>query len=303
MRYLLSSPPTPKNLLDEADTALSSRRWAIIDRGTESTQQRLYDAAALRHTCGLLHSIGLSAKNGDELTVRILGRAHTEAFLTGVYIHFAGSEAIDRIAADTLQETTITNDAIKRHDAELSRDKKKARKKLKAVQAANADITLWNTQHPELPQKPLHDDPYIPRQSKSDIDLSTRIANFASIEAESLPLSVVTDKVTALGPQHGFARERFTHLYLQYRLLSAASAHPTLHLYDSYFAQRGHFIQTTKQPTGDSVIIAIWISALYSTALHIGWVLHDAGQPAPIADEVRARLEPDPTTKGWSPGK
>jgi hypothetical protein len=68
------------------------------------------------------------------------------------------------------------------------------------------------------------------------------------------------------------------------------------------FEPRGHFVLTTAQPPGESIITVTWGTALYSTALQVGWVLHDAGQPAPIADEIRARLEPDPDSAGWSPG-
>ena len=184
----------------------------------------------------------------------------------------------------------------------MDRAKKKARDKLKAVRGANAGITIWNQRHPEGPSKALLDEPYIPQQPKAGIDLTTRIADFEEIQEQGLSLNEVTDALTKLGPERGFARENFTQLYLYYRLTSSSSVHPTLHLYDSYFEPRGHFVLTTAQPTGESVITVTWGTALYSTALQVGWVLHDAGQPAPIADEIRARLEPDPDSAGWSPG-
>lgn len=37
------------------------------------------------------------------------------------------------------------------------------------------------------------------------------------------------------------------------------------------------------------------ITALYCTAFLTGWILHDEGIPAPVATQVRKRLEPDPT--------
>jgi hypothetical protein len=288
-------------LLIEADNALSADRWAIINR--ESTLHRLYDAAALRHVGALLRSIARAALDEDELTVRILGRAHMEAWLTGIYLHFGGRDALQRIAADTLHETTIINNALKEYDEELRKAKSEARRKTEKTRADNVGKAQWNAQHPDEPPRPLLDQPYIPQQQEIGIDLGPRIADFTGIQAKSLSLRQIADALTKLGPKHGFARENFTQPYLLYRLTSGASVHPTLHVYDSYFEQPGHFFHTTEQPTGHSAIDSTWINALYSTALHVGWVLHDAGQPAPVADELRARLQPHPTnTKGWSPG-
>jgi hypothetical protein len=291
-------------LLVEADTALSADRWAIINNGSPSTRHRLYDAAALRHTCALLRSIARAALDEDELAVRILGRAHVEAWLTGIYLHFGGDAAVERVAADTLKETEITDRAIKRHDRELMEAKRKARRRVRKTRADNTGKAQWNVQHPDQTPKPLLDEPYVPQQPEAGVDLSTRIADFVDIRAQGLPLSDVTDALTKLGPEHGFARENFTQVYLYYRLMSGASVHPTLHVYDSYFEPpRGYFVHTTKLPTGDSVILHTWTTALDATALHVGWVLHDAGQPCPVADELRARLEPDPaSTNGWAPG-
>lgn len=75
----------------------------IINNGSESARHRLYDAAALRHTCSLLRSIARSALDEDEFAIRILGRAHVEAWLTGIYLHFGGNAAIERIAAEHRQ--------------------------------------------------------------------------------------------------------------------------------------------------------------------------------------------------------
>jgi hypothetical protein len=289
-------------LLMEVGEALSADRWAIINQ-SESTNHRLYDAAALRHTCALLRSITRAALNEDELTVRILGRTHIEAWLTGIYLHFGGHDAFQRIAADTLKETKTTNDALKKYDKDLRRAKDQARQRLAKIRSDNEGKARWNAQHPDQPPRPLLDEPYIPQQPEAGIDLSPRIADFDGINPQGLGLSEIADALTKLGPKHGFARETFTQPYLHYRITSAAAAHPTLHVYDSYFEEPGYFWHTTEQPTGPSVIHATWITALYSTALHAGWVLHNAGQPAPVANELRARLQPDPnSTKGWSPG-
>ena len=100
-------------LLLEADDALPAGRWAIISNGSPSTRHRLYDAAA----SGIpvpARSIARAALDEDELAVRILSRAHIEAWLTGIYLHFGGNAGIERVTADTRNETEITDAAIKR---------------------------------------------------------------------------------------------------------------------------------------------------------------------------------------------
>ena len=62
----------------------------------------------------LLRSIARAALDEDELAVRILSRAHIEAWLTGIYLHFGGNAGIERVTADTRNETEITDAAIKR---------------------------------------------------------------------------------------------------------------------------------------------------------------------------------------------
>jgi hypothetical protein len=186
----------------------------------------------------------------------------------------------------------------------LREAKRKARRRSRKTRADNAGKAQWNAQHPDELPKPFLDEPYVPQQPEAGIDLTTRISDFTGIQARGLSLSEIVDELTKLGPEHGFARESFAQVYLYYRLMSGASAHPTLHLYDSYFEPpRGQFVHTAEVPTGDSVILHTWTTALYATGLQAGWVLHDAGQPCPVADELRAHLEPDPvTTQGWAPG-
>jgi hypothetical protein len=301
--YLYLADATAR-LAAEIDAALSAGCWAIINNGSASVVHRLYDAAALRHTTGLLRSISHNAQHEDEFAVRALGRSHTEAWLTGTYLHFGGPDALKRIAGDTLDATTTTHNALQRYDNELAEAKRKTRKKLKAIRKANEGITLGNARNPDKPPKPLHEEPHVPQQAKAGIDLSTRISNFQGIQAQNLSLSEITEALTKLGPEKGFADESFTHIYLHYRLASALSVHPTLHIYDSYFEPpRGYFVHTAREITGLSGITDAWASALYGTALHAGWVLGDAGQPTPVTDQIRDQLKPDPTAgRGWSPG-
>jgi hypothetical protein len=65
---------------------------------------------------------------------------------------------------------------------------------------------------------------------------------------------------------------------------------------------RGYVVHTAQLPTGDSVIVPTWTTVIDATTLHVGWILHDAGQPCRVADELRARLEPDPASTKLRPG-
>ncbi len=112
----------------------------------------------------------------------------------------------------------------------------------------------------------------------------------------------MVDKLTKLGEEKGFAREEFAPLYLIYRMLSSGAAHPTLNVYDSYFMPSGSFVHIAPRPVTESAMLPTLITALYSTAYLAGWVLGDAGWPAPVAQKVRTRFEPDPNGQAsWAP--
>lgn len=168
------------------DAALSADPWAIIN-GSPSTRHRLSDPAALRHTSSLLRSIARAELDEDELAVRVLSRAHVEAWLTGIYLHFGSNASIDRVAADALNETESTDAAIKRYDKELKESNRKARRKLRKARADNTGKAQWNALNPDQSSKPLLDEAYVSRQTRGSIDLNTRIADFVGIQARGCP--------------------------------------------------------------------------------------------------------------------
>jgi len=290
-------------LLAEADAALSSSRWAIRNTGSEHVLHRLYDAAALRHCCLLLKEIEQSAQAGQDMTVRLTGRAFVEAWLVAVYLHFGGYDALTRIIQDTRKQTEATAKGLKDFNQQLARDKAKALADLAKVQKTNAGISKWNESHPKQPPKPLLDEPHIPQLAPIHIDLSGRIADFTGFTAQDLPLSDVVAALTKLGPEKGFAKETFAPIYLLYRMLSASATHPTVHIYDSYF-RHSYFVRTAPEPDSPLSSMSTLITALYSTALLTGWVLSDPEHPAPVANQIRDLLQPDPTGQsGWAPGQ
>jgi hypothetical protein len=278
-------------LLAEADAALSSNRWAIRNTGSEHVRHRLYDAAALRHCCLLLKEIEQAVRAGQEMTVRLAGRAFVEAWVTAVYLHFGGYDALTRIVQDTRKQTETTDRELKAFNQQLAKDKAKAQAKLAKVQKMNAGITKWNQSHPEQPTKPLLEEPHIPQLASVDIDLSDRIADFSEFQARGLPFSEVVAALTKLGPEKGFANETFAPIYLIYRMLSAGGTHPTIHVYDSYF-RPSYFVSTAPEPDSPPTRMSTLITALYAVALLIGWVLSEPGHSTPVASQLRDQLQP-----------
>jgi hypothetical protein len=289
-------------LLAEVDTALSSNRWAILNTGSEHVRHRLYDAAALRHCCLLLREIEQSVSSGQDMTVRLTGRALLEAWIAAVYLHFGGYDALTKIIQDTLKQTETLDKDLKAFDQQLAKDKAKAEAKLARIQKANAGITKWNNSHPEKPPKPLLDEPHIPQLAPTDIDLSGRIADFSDFTARDLPVSEMVAALTKLGPEKSFANETFHPIYLLYRMLSTGGTHTNIHIYDSYF-RHSYFTTTAPEPDRSPASMGTLVTALYSVALLAGWVLSEPGHPTPIASQLRDHLQPDPSGRsGWAPG-
>lgn len=289
-------------LLDEVDAALSSNRWAIRNTGSEHVRHRLYDAAALRHCCLLLKEVEQSVRAGQEMTVRITGRAFIEAWVTAVYLHFGGYEALTRIVQDTLKQTETTDKELQRFNQQLAKDKAKAEARLAKVRKDNAGISKWNDTHPDQPPKSLLEEPHIPQLVPADIDLSDRIADFPDLTPRDLRFSEVVEKLTKLGPEKGFANETFAPIYLIYRMLSGVGTHPTIHVYDSYF-RPSYFVSTAPEPNRPATSMYTLTTALYAAALLTGWVLSKPGHPTPVANRLRDHLEPDLTDQsGWAPG-
>ncbi len=170
------------------------------------------------------------------MTVRVLGRAFLEAWLTALYIHFGGDEALERVAQDTLHQVTLSHKDLKDFDQRLQRDKGKATARAAKIRHDNAGIARRNAANPGQPATPLRDEPYIPQLTPTGIDISKRITeDFNGITPRPLPLTEIIDRLTQLGPEKGFAQETFRSIYIHYRLLSAGGVHANMNVYDSYY--------------------------------------------------------------------
>ena len=153
------------DLVGEVDEAFSSDRWAIVDSGREHATWLLYDGAALRHCCRLLYEIEVAAAAGLELSVRMLGRAHMEAWLVALYIHFGGCEALLKVAQDARHSLEGIELEARQFDQRLAAEKTAARRSGRKVAKANSGIAQWNEKNPDVPPKPLLDEPYVPQLS------------------------------------------------------------------------------------------------------------------------------------------
>jgi hypothetical protein len=289
-------------LFAEIDEALSSDAWAIIGTGTDHCIHRLYDAAALRHCAALLAEIDAVARAGHELATRVLIRTHIEAFLFALYIHFGGTEAVTKIAQDTLASLEATHNDFVTWDQWLEKEQKRATEARDKIRRNNDANAGWNAEHPDSPARPIFEEPYVPQLSATGVDLSDVIASFGDLEAESLPVRTVVDALTRWGPEKGFGRESFTPMYHIYRVISGGSLHPTLNVLDAYFLPGG-FVRTLPVQLGPSMLKDARVTALYGTAFLAGWVLGDVGSTTTVSTFLRTRLEPDPSGgRGWTPG-
>jgi hypothetical protein len=136
------------DLLGEVDEAFNSDRWAILDSRRQHATWLLYDGAALRNCCRLLYEIEVAAAAGLELSVRMLGRAHMEAWLVALYIHFGGYEALLRVAQDARHSLEGIELEARQFDEWLAAEKTAARKSGRKVAKTNVGIAQWNEKNP-----------------------------------------------------------------------------------------------------------------------------------------------------------
>jgi hypothetical protein len=290
------------DLLGEVDEALSSDRWAILDSGRQHATWLLYDGAALRHCCRLLYEIEIAAAAGLELSVRMLGRAHMEAWLVAFYMHFGGYEALLKVAKDARHSLEGIELEARQFDEWLAAEKTAARKSGQKVAKTNGGIAQWNEQNPDVPPKPLLDEPYVPQLSPAGLDLSGLIDGFGPHEAQGLSLSEIVDTLTKWGPEKGFSRESFRPIYLIYRTLSAIGTHASMHILDAYFVPGG-FIRVAPMPVNGSASDSVRATSLYGTAFLAQRVQGERGIPTPVADDICEWLKPDFSGRAaWAPG-
>ncbi len=290
------------DLLDEVDEAFNADRWAVLNARREHSTWLLYDGAALRHCCRLLYEIETAATAGLELSARMLSRAHMEAWFVALYIHYGGHDALLKVAQDSRQELEGIEREAQEFNTWLATEKERATERGMKVARNNDGMAKWNAANPEAPAKTLLDEPYVPKLSTINVDLTEAIDGLSAHPAQGLPIKNIVDVLTGLGPQKGFSRESLRPMYVIYRTLSTIGTHTNISILDAYFMPGG-FIRIAPMPINGSVIDTIRVSSLYSTAFLAGCVLGDHGTETPIADEIRDWLKPDPSGRTtWASG-
>ncbi|WP_405945435.1 hypothetical protein OG588_49330 [Streptomyces prunicolor] len=292
-------------LLAEVKRAFASSRWALINSSTERVKWLVYAGAALSHCCRLLAEMERAGRADQEMAVRLLGRAHLEAWVVCLYIQFGEYPALERLGQAELRHLNGLQQEADAIDAMLAADRKEARRRRKKVEKANTGIARWNAANPAEVAKPLRELPHVPQLKPIGIDLSEAIAEFGSLMAQELTVSEMVDTLTKWGPTHGFATESFRTLYFYYRLLSGLGTHATMTVLDQYVPTRpsDSFVRVRAAPSLGTAADQLRCTALYATAYATGYVLSAQGCDTPIADRIEATLYPDPAGRSaWSPG-
>ncbi|MEW2161358.1 hypothetical protein AB0950_40255 [Streptomyces sp. NPDC007189] len=292
-------------LLAEVEGAFDSSRWALVNSGTERVKWRVYAGAALSHCCRLLAEMETAGRAHQEMAVRLLGRAHLEAWVVCLYIQFGEYPALERLGQAELRHLYGLQQEADTIDAMLAADRKEARRRRKKAEKANAGIARWNAANPTEVAKLFHELPHVPRLKPIGIDLNETIAGFGPLTAQELTVSEMVDTLTKWGPTRGFATESFRTLYFYYRLLSGLGTHATMTVLDQYVPIRpsDSFVRVRAAPSLGAAADQLRCTALYATAYAAGYVLSTQGCDTPVADRIEATLYPDPDGRAaWSPG-
>ncbi|MDI5907005.1 MULTISPECIES: hypothetical protein [Streptomyces] len=292
-------------LLAEVKQAFASSRWALINSGTERVKWLVYAGAALSHCCRLLAEMETAGRADQEMAVRLLGRAHLEAWVVCLYIRFGEYPALERLGQAELRHLIGLQQEADAIDAMLAADRKEARRRRKKVEKANVGIARWNAANPNEGAKPLHELPHVPQLKPVSLDLSEAIAGFGPLAAQELTVSEMVDTLTKWGPTRGFATESFRTLYFYYRLLSGLGTHASMTVLDQYVPTRpsDSFVRVRAAPSLGTAADQLRCTALYATAYAAGFVLGAHGCDTPVADRIEATLYPNPADRSaWSPG-
>jgi len=290
-------------LVDEVSQRLNSDGWAIVNNSSASSIEKVYVAAALRHCTSLLEEVITAFADSLEMTLRILGRAHIEAFLYGAYIHFGGIEAIRtlRLSEDTSQKTI--HQELVEWDKFLSRTIKHNVTRGKKVSEVRSQIELHRPGGLTAKEREHLAEPHVPRptfRKEAIAHLGSGIENDESVE---FGVFHVVSWLSENGPILGFATERFDPLYHLYRAYSSIGPHPNLSVYESYVLRdrKRTFIRTTAKPLR-SIAFNVLLDSVVSTAQLAEWILDPDSDGSSIAGEVRRKFEgAEDNYQGWKP--
>jgi hypothetical protein len=294
----LSGPPADElpalaaALVEEVNMLLSSPRWRLL-RQSSTVNHHAHAAAALRHVGALLIDIVEAAKRRREAALRVLSRAHLEAWIVGMYVMAFGDEALADIEAGYVKAISAQQNRLADYNKQLQRDIKKAKAQNKRIRAANKHAERWNEAHPHEEPKPLVEEVPVPMRTAVDLDLDRALGGGAPADEVS-PLALAG--IVARLNQYGRAQEGpdavFDMVYdLGYRGLSTLGAHSTLWVLKAYldFSERSTMVGTVAQMAAPSMAGSALNTGVMLTAALSQKVIALKGDEAPVASSVSAR--------------
>ncbi len=294
-----------ENLISEISGELSSNRWAIWNGGSKNQKYLIYSAASLRNCAKLLEELLAAATDSREMTLRIVGRAHIEAFIYSLYLHQGGYEALLRIMANAKSLNIRLANDLEEWNQWLTSERSRTKKRLRRIRKHNENLKLRNQILDESHQLHLVDEPHLPRANFAQIDLDVIRESPKDVNPQVLSVIDVIHLLSGLGATKGFSKESFIPIYHVYRVLSSVGPHPTPYVFDAYIMSQfdAAFIRTVSSPKPPSSVNQTLVNALFSTALLSEWILNADEEHAPVSRAIRQSLEPDAgDLKGWTPG-
>lgn len=285
-------PALAAALVDEVDMLLSSPRWRLL-RESSTVSHRAHAAAALRHVAELLTDVVDVAQRGREAALRVLGRAHLEAWLVGMYVMAFGDEALVDIEAGYVKAISAQHNRLADYDEQLQRDIKKARAQNKRIRAANKHTERWNEAHPDEEPKPLGEEVRVPMRTAVNLDVERALGGRAPVdEVSPLALAGIVARLNEYGRAQEGPDAVFDMVYdLGYRGLSTLGAHPTLWVLNAYldFSETSTMVGTVAHMGAPSMAESVLNTAVMLTAALSEKVIALKGDEAPVASSVSAR--------------
>ena len=221
-----------RRVIDEINTGLAAPRWSL-DWDKPTMRVELMAAAALRHCEVLTTEMLLACDRQAQYTVRLLGRSMLEAWLSGMYLHYGGADALLAIIGNFEATVRATQKAADEFDKQLAERVKDATRRNVKIDKANAGIECWNEGHRDTP-RPLIPRTVVPTDVPLSLELRSAIAEFEIEDPKKLGVYETVDRIRKVTEAMG-REESYESMYQYgYRSLSYSGAHPTSNVLASY---------------------------------------------------------------------
>ena len=288
-------PALVAGLAKEVDDLLSSPRWRLV-LTSSTVAHHVHAAAGLRHVVALLEDVANAVARRREAAIRILGRAHLEAWLVALYVTVYGDDALADIQARYTKAISSQHTRLAEYDESLTREIAKINEKNQRIQDRNRHLQRWNEAHPGEPSKALTDEMPLPRRTAVALDLAAAIDDGPADDDQPppLPLAAIVARLNEYGRAQEGPDAVLDMVYdLGYRGLSTLGAHPTLWVLDAYVdhTERSTMVSTVPEMRAVSMGRPVLNTAVMLTAALIQKVMDLKGHEAPMASSVSARYQ------------